>query len=60
MQGTVISTGPGLLLDNGDRAPVAVKKGDTVLIPKYGGTEIKIDDHAYLIMREEDILGIVG
>ena len=59
MQGTVISTGPGLLLDNGDRAPVAVKKGDTVLFSSYSGTEVKINDETFLIMTEEDILGVI-
>ena len=39
--------------------PFNVKEGDTVLMPKYGGTEVKIDDKEYQIMREEDILGII-
>lgn len=59
MQGTVIAVGEGKLDDNGKRIPPSVKPGDVVLMPKYGGTEIKIDDREYQILREEDILGIV-
>ena len=59
LMGKVISTGPGKLLDNGKRADVAVKKGDTVLFGKYGGNDIKIDGEEYKILRESDILGIV-
>ena len=59
MQGTVISTGPGLLLDNGDRAPVAVKKGDTVVYGKYAGTEIEIKNVKHVIMRESELLGVM-
>ncbi len=59
-EGEVVALGTGKRDEDGKVIPFTVKKGDTVLIPKYGGTEIKIDDHAYLIMREEDILGIVG
>ncbi len=46
--------------DEGKLIAFTVKTGDKVLMPKYGGTEIKIEDEAYLIMREEDILGIIG
>ena len=46
--------------DNGKKVDFTVKKGDKVLISKYGGTEIKIDNDTYLIMREDDILGIIG
>src|SRR5262245_38102920 len=46
--------------EEGKKIDFTVKKGDRVLISKYGGTEIKIDDENYLIMREDDILGIVG
>lgn len=45
--------------DDGKEIPFDVKVGDTVLMPKYGGTEVKIDDKTYQIMREEDLLGIV-
>ena len=58
-QGKVIAVGSGKLDDNGKVIPFHVKKGDKVLMPKYGGTEIKIDNKDYLILREEDILGII-
>lgn len=59
-QGTVIAVGTGKLDDNGKVIPFNVKKGDKVLMPKYGGTEVKIDGKEYQIMREEDILGILA
>ena len=58
-QGKVIAVGSGKLDDNGKVIPFHVKKGDKVLMPKYGGTEIKIDNKDYLILREEDILGVI-
>ena len=58
-QGKVIAVGTGKLDDNGNKIPFNVKKGDNVLMPKYGGTEIKLDGKEYQIMREEDILGII-
>ena len=58
-EGKVIAVGTGKLDDNGKVIPFNVKKGDLVLMPKYGGTEIKMDDKVYQIMREEDILGIL-
>ena len=59
-QGTVIAVGTGKLDDQGKKIAFNVKKGDKVLMPKYGGTEIKLDGKEYQIMREEDILGILG
>ena len=59
-EGKVIALGTGKIDDNGKKVDFTVKKGDKVLISKYGGTEIKIDDENYLIMREDDILGIIG
>jgi len=59
MQGTVVATGPGLLLDNGERAPVSVKKGDTVVFGKYAGTEIEIKNTTHVIMRESELLGVM-
>jgi len=59
MQGTVVAVGTGKRDEDGKLIPFTVKAGDTVLMPKYGGTEIKIDDKEYQILREEDILGIV-
>lgn len=58
-QGEVIAVGSGKVLEDGKKAPLEVKKGDRVLFGKYSGTEIKIDGTEYLMMREEDILGIV-
>ena len=54
-QGKVIAIGTGKLDDNGKKIPFNVKVGDMVLMPKYGGTEVKLDDKKYQIMREEDI-----
>ena len=59
MQGTVIATGPGLLLDNGDRSVVNVKKGDTVVYGKYAGTEIEIKNTTHVIVRESELLGVM-
>ena len=58
-EGKVVALGTGKRDDDGKLVPFTVKKGDRVLISKYGGTEIKIDGKDYLIMREEDILGVI-
>ena len=58
-QGKVIAVGTGKLDDSGKKIPFNVKEGDLVLMPKYGGTEVKLDDKTYQILREEDILGIL-
>ncbi|MBI4774457.1 MAG: co-chaperone GroES [Deltaproteobacteria bacterium] len=58
-QGKVIAAGPGKLNDKGERIPLGVKKGDTVLFGKYSGTEITIDGVEHSIMREEELLAIV-
>ena len=58
-EGKVIAIGTGKRDDDGKLIPFQVKKGDRVLISKYGGTEIKIDGKDYLIMREDDILGVI-
>ena len=55
----VVEVGPGKLDDNGKRIPLEVKKGDRILISKYGGTEVKIDGEEHLILREDDVLAIV-
>lgn len=55
----VIAVGDGRLLDNGQRADFQVKVGDTVVLSKWGGTEIKIDGEELLILSEDDILGVV-
>ena len=58
-QGKVIAAGPGKVDDSGTRVKLQVKKGDMVLFSKYGGTDVKLDGLDYLIMREDDILGII-
>ena len=55
----VVAVGPGRLLDNGERAPMEVKKGDRVIFAKYAGTEIKLEDTTYLILGEKDILAVL-
>ena len=59
-EGNVVALGTGKVDDKGKKVEFTVKKGDKVLISKYGGTEIKVDGESYLIMREDDILGIIG
>jgi len=56
--GKVLAVGPGRLLENGKRVPVAVKEGDTVIYSKYGGTEIKVKGKDYVILSEDDILAV--
>ena len=58
-EGKVIAVGTGKRDDSGKLIPFNVKVGDTVLMPKYGGTEIKLNDVDYTIVREEDILGVM-
>ena len=57
-QGEVIAVGEGKFREDGSRQPLDVKAGDRVLFGKYSGSEVKIDDEEYLIMREDEILGI--
>ena len=59
-EGTVIAVGNGRLLDNGERVAIDVHVGDRVLFAKYGGTEFKLDGKEYLVLKESDILAIVG
>jgi chaperonin GroES len=59
-QGKVLAAGPGDRNDKGERIAMDVKVGDTVLFAKYSGTEVKMDGKKLLILRESDILGIVG
>ena len=56
----VIAVGPGKLLDDGKRSPMDVKTGDRVLMGKYSGSEIKLNEQDYVILREEEILAVVG
>ena len=58
-EGTVISVGKGKTNEEGKLFPLAVKEGDSILFGKYSGTEIKLDSEDFLIMKEEDVLGIV-
>ncbi len=58
-QGTVIATGPGRLLKDGKRAPVNVKKGETVVYGKYSGSEIEIKGVKHVILEENDLLGVI-
>ena len=59
MRGEIVAAGDGKRGDDGKTMKMNVKKGDMVLFNKYAGTEIKIDDEEFLIMREDDILGII-
>ena len=59
-EGKVIALGTGKVDDEGKKIPFTVKKGDVVLISKYGGTEIKLDGETYTLLREDDILGILS
>ena len=58
-QGNVIAAGKGKVMDDGSLQPLDVKVGDTVLVGKYSGTEIKLDGEDYMIMREDEILGVI-
>jgi chaperonin GroES len=60
IQGVVVAVGPGKLLDNGKRAEMGVSKGDTVVYGKYAGTEVEIKGEQHLILRESELLGVVG
>jgi chaperonin GroES len=59
-EGKVIAVGNGKLLDNGTKVPLDVKAGDKILFGKYSGTDIKIDGEEYLILREDEVLAVVG
>lgn len=59
MQGEVLAVGKGKVLDNGEQQGLDVKAGDKVLFGKYSGTEVKIDGEEVLVMREDDIFGVI-
>jgi chaperonin GroES len=59
-EGKVVAVGEGKQLDNGERSTFSVKRGDTVLFTSYAGTEVKLDGEEYMIMREDDILGVIA
>ncbi|HEC19069.1 MAG TPA: co-chaperone GroES [Gammaproteobacteria bacterium] len=58
-QGEVVAVGNGKILENGEVRPLDVKVGDKVLFSKYGGTEVKVDGEDLLVMREDDITGVI-
>jgi chaperonin GroES len=58
-EGKVIAVGAGRVKKDGTKLPMEVKKGDRILFVKYGGTEVKIDGEEHLIMKEEDVLGVI-
>ena len=59
-EGKVVEVGPGRMTDEGKQVAMEVKKGDKVLYGKYSGTEVTVDNADYLIMRESDILAVIG
>ncbi|MCB2261765.1 MAG: co-chaperone GroES [Candidatus Thiosymbion ectosymbiont of Robbea hypermnestra] len=59
IQGEVLTVGNGKILDTGETRPLDVKVGDRVLFGKYSGTEVKLDGEELLVMREEDIMGVI-
>ncbi len=59
VEGRVIAAGKGKLSEEGKRIALEVKKGDRILFGKYSGNEVKIEDEEYLIMREDDVLGVI-
>jgi chaperonin GroES len=59
-EGKVVAVGTGKVNDEGKRIPLDVKTGDRILFGKFSGSEVKVQDEEYLILREEDVLGIIG
>ncbi len=59
-EGRVVAVGSGRVLESGERVALEVKEGDKVIFSKYAGTEVKLDGKEYLILRENDVLAIVG
>jgi len=59
-EGEIVAVGDGKVLENGQKVAMSVKPGDRILFGKYSGTEVKIDDAEYLIMREDEVLGILS
>jgi chaperonin GroES len=59
-EGIVVSVGSGRLLDNGKRVALDLQEGDRVLFAKYGGTEFKLDGEEFLVLKENDILAVIG
>ncbi len=59
MEGKIVAVGNGKILEDGKRVPLDVKEGDRIIFSKYAGTEVKIEGEEHLILREDDVLGIV-
>lgn len=59
IQGDVMAVGDGKILDNGEKRPMAVKEGDRVIFAKYAGTEVEVGGQEVLVMREDDIMGVI-
>ena len=59
-EGKVIAVGTGRVTENGERVALEVKDGDTIIFSKYSGTEVKYQDNEYLILRESDVLAVIG
>src|SRR5437867_1063988 len=59
-EGKVVAVGTGRVTEDGRKLPLALKEGDRILFGKYSGSEVKLDGQEYLIMKEEDVLGVVG
>ena len=59
LEAEVIAVGDGKILEGGERVPLDVKAGDRILVGKYSGTEVKIQDVEYIILREEEVLGVI-
>jgi len=59
-EGKVIAVGTGKVTEDGKKLPLELKAGDRILFGKYSGSEVKIDNHEYLILKEEDVLGILS
>jgi chaperonin GroES len=58
-EGEVVAVGDGKVLDSGQKVAMSVKAGDRILFGKYAGTEVKLDDEEYLILREDEVLGVI-
>lgn len=58
-RGEIVAAGMGKIMDNGDVRPLDVKKGDTILFGKYSGTEVKVEGEELIVMREDDIMGVI-
>jgi chaperonin GroES len=59
-QGEIMATGKGRVMEDGKTLPLEVKKGDKILFSKYAGTELKLNGNEYLMMREDDVLGVIN